>query len=305
LLAVLARAGGRAYSNFAVGINNVDVASASRLGIAVGNTPGVLTEATAELAMALTLGAARRLAEGDALMRAGRFAGWEPGFMIGEGLRGKSLGIVGAGRIGTAYARMMVRSFGMNVAYWSRSSSDRVEQLVADYSVYAARCGESPVTSRRVHALEDLLGHADVVSLHVPLSPDTRHLIDSGRLQKMKENAILVNTSRGPIVDEEALVRHCQRHPRFRVGLDVFEDEPATKPGLTELPNVVLTPHIGSATTGARNAMAQLAAMNLSAVLNGWPVWAGEDTRVFMGQSPPLAAPSIVNRLQLGLPGTR
>jgi glycerate dehydrogenase len=302
LLAALKSAGGRVYGNYAVGYDNVDVAAATRLGIPVGNTPGVLTEATAELAVALTFAAARRLVEGDRFMRAGRFEGWRPSLFLGELLRRKTVGVVGAGRIGTAYARMMVEGHKMNLVYFSRGPKERLERIVASYGDFLASVGESPVTCRRAGSVEDVLREGDVVSLHASLNESTRHLIDRERLGLMKENAVLVNTGRGPLIDEAALVEHCRANPSFTAGLDVFEDEPAMKPGLAELPNVVLSPHVGSATGWSREAMAVLSAFNTAGVLKNLPVWRGHDVSVFLGEKPPRAVPSIVNAGELGLP---
>jgi len=302
LLDAFAGAGGRVYSNYAVGYDNVDVVQATRLEIPVGNTPGVLTEATAELAVALTFAAARRLAEGDRFMREGRFIGWLPSLFVGKLLWRKTVGVIGAGRIGTAYARMMVEGHKMNLLYYSVRPKEGLETAVAAYGDFLTSLGEPPVPCRRAESLEDLLKEADVVSLHASLNESTRHIIDGKSLEFMKEDAILVNTGRGPLMDEAALVEHCRKHPSFTAALDVFEDEPAMKPGLKDLPNVVLAPHVGSGTVWSREAMAVLAASNVAGVLNGFPVWAGSDVSAFLGQGPPEAAPSIVNAEELGLP---
>ncbi len=301
LFAALKAAGGSAYSNYAVGYNNVDVDAATRHGIPVGNTPGVLTETTAEMTVALTFAAARRVAEGDAFMRAGRFEGWLPTLFLGELLWRRTVGIVGAGRIGTAYARMMIEGHKMDVIYYDVRRSEVLESAVSTYAQFLQSSGEKPVSCRRAETLEELLGEADVVSLHPPLDDSTRHMIDAQRLAQMKENAILVNASRGPVIDETALVAHCREHPDFRVGLDVFEDEPAMKPGLADLANVVMVPHLGSATSWTRRGMASLAACNVAAILSGHPVWSGAEITPFLEGTPPKAAPSIVNARELGL----
>jgi hydroxypyruvate reductase 1 len=292
MLARLADAGGRVYGNYAVGFNNVDVVSASRRGIAVTNTPGVLTTATAELAVGLTLAAARRLIEGDVLVRSGRFTGWEPDLLLGTQLSGKVLGVVGAGRIGTAYALMMVRGFGMSLVYHGPNRKPELEAAVA-----TTLNADSAVTQacRYEPELDDLLRAADVVSLHPPLNESSHHLLNRARLRRMRPDAILVNVSRGPVVDEAALVDHCRENPVFRVGLDVFEDEPALAPGLSDLPNVVLAPHIGSASTWTRESMSVLAARNVAGVLRGYPVWEGSDFEVFLSDNAPEYAPSVVN----------
>jgi hydroxypyruvate reductase 1 len=302
LFEALARAGGKAYSNYAVGYNNVDLEAATKHRIPVGNTPGVLTETTAELAVALTFAAARRVVEGDRFMRGGRFSGWLPSLFLGELLWRKTLGIVGAGRIGTAYARMMAEGHKMDVVYYDLRANRELEHSVASYGHFLEAGGRRPVTCRRADSLEELLREADVVSLHTVLDAATRHLIDRGRLALMKENAVLVNSSRGPLIDENALVEHCRRNPSFRAALDVFEDEPDMAPGLADLPNVVVVPHIGSATRWTREAMAVLAAFNVAGMLQGFPVWGRSDMTPFLGPNPPKASPSVVNAEPLALP---
>lgn len=305
-LGALKAAGAAIYSQYAVGHDNVDVAAATGLGLPVGNTPGVLTETTAELAVALTFAAARRIAEGDRCMRAGAFRGWLPKLMLGELLWRKTLGVVGAGRIGTAYARMMAEGHKMDVVYHDVRPGEELERSVAAYGAFLAARGEQQVTCRRAASLQELLSICDVVSLHTSLSESTRHLIGAAELAGMKPNAILVNSSRGPLIDEAALVEHCRTHPDFRAGLDVYEDEPAMKPGLGDLDNVVVVPHLGSATHWTREGMATLAAANAAALLQGWPVWHAaadlEDVRPFLEGEAPQAAPSIVNAAALGLP---
>ncbi len=301
LFQALRAAGGKAFSNYAVGYNNVDVAAATVCGIPVGNTPGVLTETTAQMAVALTFAAARRIAEADVFMRGGRFHGWLPTMFLGELLWRKTLGIVGAGRIGAAYARMMVEGHKMNLVYFDLHRNESLESYVSDYAEFLKSHGEEPVTCTRAATVEEVFSAADVLSLHPLLDPTTRHLANAERLALMKPNAILVNTSRGPVVDEAALVEHLRAHPDFRAGLDVFEDEPAMKPGLAELPNAVIVPHIASATSWTRQGMATLAATNVAAVLLGYPAWRSPDISRFLGDDPPKAAPSIVNAEELGL----
>ena len=305
LLAALKDAGGKVYSQYAVGYDNVDVAAATSLRLPVGNTPGVLTETTAEMAVALTFAAARRIPEGDRLMRAGGFHIWLPQLLLGDLLYRGTVGIIGAGRIGTAYARMMAEGHKMDVLYFDPHKNAGLESYLWDYSELLAARGEGRVRCRQVHDLRELLAESDVVSVHAALSPQTRHLIGAAELATMREDAILVNASRGPLVDEAALVEHCRTHPRFRAGLDVYEREPEMAPGLAGLDNVVLVPHLGSASRVTREGMATLAAANVRAMLNGWPVWPAaddmDDVAPFLHGDMPQAAPSIVNAAELGL----
>jgi hydroxypyruvate reductase 1 len=302
LFEVFRAAGGKVYSNYAVGYNNVDIGAATRKAIPVGNTPGVLTEATAQLAVALTFSAARRIVESDKYMRAGGFKGWLPDLFLGELLWRKTVGIIGAGRIGTAYARMMIEGHKMNLLYYSPHKNKALENYLVRYGEFLESQGEKPVLCRRATSVNEVLTEADVVSLHPILDDTTRHMINAASLSLMKKNAILVNSSRGPLIDETALIRHCQKHPEFKVALDVYEGEPEMKPGLSELDNVVIVPHIGSATIWTRQGMATLAAANVAGILRGYPAWQREDVSPFLGAHPPKAAPSIVNRGELGIP---
>ncbi|CAN6480766.1 unnamed protein product [Victoria cruziana] len=247
LFSALRRAGGKAFSNMAVGYNNVDVNAATKNGIAVGNTPGVLTETTAELAAALSLAAARRIVEADQFMRGGLYDGWLPHLFVGNLLKGQTVGVIGAGRIGSAYARMMVEGYKMNLIYYDLYQATRLEKFVTAYGEFLKANGEQPVTWRRASSMDEVLKEADVISLHPVLDKTTYHLINKERLSFMKKEAILVNASRGPVIDEAALVEHLKANPMFRVGLDVFEDEPYMKPGLAELQNAIVVPHIASA----------------------------------------------------------
>ena len=299
LFAKLAAAGGTAFSNYAVGYNNVDVAGATAAGIPVGNTPGVLTETMAEMAIALTFSAGRRVVEGDRFMRGGQYEGWLPTLFMGKRFHGGTVGIIGAGRIGAAYGRMMVEGHKMNLVYFDLYPNEALEQYIADYSALLVANGEDPVSCSRADTIEDLLAVSDVVSLHTVLDDSTTHLINGERLAVMKSDAILVNSSRGPVIDETALVAHCQANPAFMAALDVFEDEPAMKPGLAELDNVVIVPHIASATTWTREGMATLAAANVAAILQGYPVWESDDILSFLSGDVPKAAPSIVNAADL------
>ena len=245
----------KVVANVAVGFNNIDVAACASRGVVVTNTPGVLTEATADIAFALVLMVTRRLGEGERLVRSGGTWTWSMFFMLGAGLQGKTLGIVGLGQIGCATARR-ARAFGMEIAYAGRRRADPAVE--ADLGA-------------RLLPLAELLAEADIVSLHVPLNDRTHHLIDAAALRRMKPSAYLVNTTRGPVVDEAALVDALRSGTIAGAGLDVFEHEPDVHPGLLGLENVVLIPHLGSATIETRTAMAVLAARNAVAVLAGEP----------------------------------
>ena len=301
MFAMLGAAGVRAYSNYAVGYNNVDVAAATAQRIPVGNTPGVLTETTAEHAVALTFAASRRIVEADRFMRDGHFSGWLPTLFLGQLFHGKTVGIIGAGRIGAAYAKMMVEGHKMHLVYCDLHPNLELEAYLAGYGAFLTSQGLPAVSCRRAGSVEEVLLEADVVSLHTVFDASTRHLIDAPRLDLMKSDAILVNTARGPLIDEIALVAHCQANSDFRAGLDVFEDEPAMKPGLAALPNVVIVPHIASATKWTREGMASLAACNVAAILCGQPVNHGGDIHPFLSGKVPALAPSIVNATELGL----
>lgn len=242
----------RVISNFAVGTDNIDVPAARQRDIVVCNTPDVLTETTAEMAVALMLAVSRRVVEADRYVRAGRWTGWEPDALLGVDLFGRSLGVVGAGRIGAAVARRG-RALGMDVVYTARSSKPELE---------------TELGARRLE-LETLLREAHVVSLHVPLQSQTRHLLDADRLDLLRSDAILINTARGPIVDERALAGKLARREIFGAGLDVFENEPDPREELLELKNVVLAPHIGSATVATRRRMADCAVENLIRFVRG------------------------------------
>lgn len=302
LFAALERVGGRVYANYAVGYNNVDVSAATRHGIAVGNTPGVLTETTAEMAVALLFAAARRVVEADAYVRAGKFEGWLPGLFLGQRLWGGTLGIIGAGRIGTSFARMVAPGHDMDVLYHDLHPARDLEAGFEALNRFRTGAGQRELRCRRASDPDEVFREADVVSLHVLLDDTTYHLVDARRLGLMKPAAILVNTSRGPVLDETALVKHLQTHPEFRVGLDVFEDEPRLAPGLTGCRNAVIVPHIASATSWTRSGMATLAACNVAAVLRGDPVTRSLRVQDFLeGETFPARAPAIVNASDLGL----
>jgi glyoxylate reductase len=243
----------RVVANVAVGYDNIDVPACARRGVIATHTPGVLVDATADIAMALILMSTRRLGEAERMVREGGTWSWSMFFMLGTGLQGKTLGIVGLGQIGAATARR-ARGFGMRVAYAGRRRADAGLEAELDATMVD---------------LDELLATADVVSIHTPLSAETRHLIDARRLALMKPTAHLVNTSRGPVVDEAALAAALRDGTIAGAGLDVFEREPAIEPGLLELENAVLIPHLGSATIETRTAMGVLAAENAAAVLAG------------------------------------
>jgi glyoxylate reductase len=244
----------KCIANVAVGYDNIDVAAATERGVVVTNTPGVLTDATADLAMALILMVTRRLGEGERLIRSGEPWSWHMFFLLGSSLAGKTLGVIGLGAIGKATANR-ARAFGMEIVY---SGPRRAPEEV-----------EANLGGARYLELDELLATADVVSIHSPLTPRTRHLIDAARLQQMRPDAYLVNTARGPIVDEAALATALAQGELAGAALDVFENEPDVHPGLIQQDNVVLIPHLGSATIETRTAMAVLAAQNALAVLRG------------------------------------
>jgi glyoxylate reductase len=243
----------RIVANVAVGYNNIDVEACRERGVVVTNTPGVLTDATADLAMALILMTTRRLGEGERLIRSGSPWQWGMFMMLGTGVQQRRLGIIGMGGIGTALARR-ARAFGMTIAYHNRSP------------ISAEVAGE--LDAERLD-LDELLATSDIVSLNCPYSEATHHLIDGRALRMMRDDAVLINTARGPVVDEAALVNALREGFIGAAGLDVYENEPEVHPGLLTLDNVVLLPHLGSATVETRTAMAQLAARNVVEVLAG------------------------------------
>ncbi|MFJ6279157.1 2-hydroxyacid dehydrogenase [Arthrobacter subterraneus] len=246
-------------SNYAVGYNNIDVEAASRHGIVVANTPGVLTEATADIAMLLILGTARRVIEADRLVRDGNFHGWEPELLLGRDVSGSVLGLAGFGRIARATARRAL-GFGMEVLFSPRPPGDR--------PVDDEELGEFAGKVRQV-PWDELFRSSDFLSLHVPLSEQTLHLVNADVLRRMKPDAILINTARGPIVDETALVEALKQGVIAGAGLDVYENEPGLSPGLKALTNTVLLPHVGSATVSVRAEMARLSALNAVAIAQG------------------------------------
>ena len=242
----------KVIANVAVGYNNIDLAYARSRGIVVTNTPDVLTESVADFTWALILAITRRLSEGERLVRRGEWKGWALDLLLGTELRGKQLGLVGVGRIGRAVAARAA-AFGMRVAFSSRRETAGAGMEIEHMP------------------LDRLLTTSDIVSLHVPLTPDTRHLIDQRALTRMKRSAYLINTARGPVVDEAALAWALQHHLLAGAALDVYENEPAVHPDLLSLENVLLVPHLASGTTETRTAMADLAVENVLAVLDGRP----------------------------------
>jgi len=239
-------------ANYAAGYDNIDVKACTERSIMVTNTPGVLSDATAELAWALVFAVARRVLEGDEFVREGKFKGWSPTLLLGVELSGKTLGVIGCGRIGTSFA-LKSRGFGMKVLYYNRSRRSVVEDAIGAQKV----------------DLDYLLKNSDIISIHLPLTEETYHLIGGGEFELMKENAILVNTARGAIVEERALINALKNGKLFGAGLDVYEHEPEISPELLELDNVVLLPHIGSATFKTRIRMAELVVENIRAFLEG------------------------------------
>jgi glyoxylate reductase len=244
----------RVIANYAVGYNNIDVEAVRARGIVVTNTPDVLTNATADITWALILAVARRVVEGDQLVRQNRWTGWSPTQMLGIDLSGKTLGIIGMGRIGQAVARRAA-GFEMNVLYWTRSERS-LKELHPSW--------------QRV-SFEELLRRSDFLSLHIPLTPETKHLINDAALRLMKPTAFLINAARGPVVDEAALVKTLREGRLAGAGFDVYEREPELSPGLRELNRVVLLPHLGSATSETRIRMGLMCVENVLAVLEGKP----------------------------------
>jgi len=244
-----AAAGVCGIANYAVGYNNIDVDACTHRGIPVSNTPDVLTDTTADLAWALMFAVARRIVEGDRYVREGKFKGWGPLMLLGDDLTGKTLGIIGGGRIGRATA-LRAAGFSMPVIYTSRNRHEDIEAVGAQY-----------------RSFDEVLREADYVSIHVPLTPETTHLISARELDMMKPTAYLINTARGPIVDEKALVYALRKGIIAGAGLDVFEREPELEPGLVDLDNVVIVPHVGSGTVATRIKMGNKAATNLIAML--------------------------------------
>jgi len=242
------------FANYAVGYNNIDIEEAKKRGIVITNTPGVLTETVAEHTVAMILAITQRIAEGDRFTRAGKYEGWAPLLLLGMNLKGKTLGVVGAGRIGSAVANTMKAGFGMEIIYFDIKKNEDFEKATG---------GEFR------DSVEGVLKEVDVVTLHVPLLDSTRHLINKERLEMMKSSAYLINSSRGPVIDENALVETLRSKQIAGAALDVYENEPKLAEGLAELENVVLTPHIASATKETRDKMSEMVAQNIISFLGG------------------------------------
>jgi len=242
----------KVIGNYAVGYNNIDVEYAKKKGIVVVNTPGVLTDATADLAFSLLLAAARRVVEGDRFVRDKKFKGWAPMLLLGKDVWGATIGIIGAGRIGQAVGRR-AKGFNMRILYWSRRRKKEFEEEVGAIFV----------------PLETLLRESDYITLHVPLTSETYHLLGEREFAMMKDDAILINTARGEVVDERAMIKALKSRKLFAAALDVFYGEPNVNPELLSLPNVVLTPHIGSATETTRRKMAEMVCEDVVRVLRG------------------------------------
>ncbi len=242
------------FANYTIGFDNFDIAAGKKRGVYMTNAPGGGADRVAEHAWALLLALTCRVVEGDKFMRSGKYVGWDPMLLPGIKLVGKTLGIIGAGRIGTEVARIAAKGFGMRIAYHDIVRNPKIESL-HDATWWPT--------------LEDVLKQSDVVSLHVPLTPETQHFMNEKHFKMMKPTAYLINTSRGPVVDEIALVAALKTKTIAGAGLDVFENEPAMAPGLVDLQNVVLTPHIASASADSRDDMARISAQNIVAVLVG------------------------------------
>lgn len=242
----------KVIANYAVGFNNIDVNYAKRKGLIVTNTPNVLTDSTADLTMALVLASARRISEAEKLVRDKKFVGWKPKLLLGVELKDKYFGILGAGRIGTAVAKR-ANSFGCKILYYSNSKNEYLEKEL----------------NAKKLSLESILKKSDIISLHLPLKPKTKNLLDKKALSLLKSSAILINTARGEIIDEEYLIKLLKKNKISSAGFDVFKNEPNLNAEFYKLKNVVLLPHIGSATIEARNNMSTLAAKNVIAVLSG------------------------------------
>ena len=258
----------KVFANYAVGFDNIDVKVAQERGIMITNTPGVLTNTVAEHTFALMLAISHRIAEADRFTRAGKYTGWAPMMLLGHDISNKTLGIVGLGRIGSRVAHHAVGGFEMKVLYYDVKRDENFER---EFSARggSASGGEKEFSAEFRENPDDVFREADYVSIHVPLLPTTKHMVDAHKLSLMKKSAYLINTSRGPIIDEHALVEALRNNVISGAAIDVYENEPALAPGLAECENVIITPHIASATQETRQAMSVLAAQNIIDALEG------------------------------------
>ncbi len=237
----------KVYANYAVGFNNIDINEAKKRGILVSNAPGTSSTAVAEHTIAMMLALTTRIVEGDEFVRKGKYKGWEPELFLGTDMKGKKIGLIGCGKIGTEVAKILHDGFGSHIIYSDLVHNDKLEEM----------------TNAEKRSTEEVLKEADIVSLHVPLLPSTKHLINEDNLKTMKSSAFIINTSRGPVIDEEALVKALKDGIIKGAGLDVFEFEPKLTRGLSKLDNVILTPHIASSTCKCRNSMSVIVAENI------------------------------------------
>lgn len=242
------------FANYTIGFDNFDLAEGKKRGVYMTNAPGGGADRVAEHAFALALALTCRVVEGDEFVKAGKYVGWDPMLLPGIKIAGKTFGLIGAGRIGTEVARIAAKGFGMRIAYHDIARNQKIESLH---------------NATFWPTVEDVLKQADIISLHVPLNAETRHLINAEHFKMMKPTAYLINTSRGPVIDEVALVQALKEGTITGAGIDVLENEPALTPGMAELPNLIITPHIASASLDSRDDMARIAARNIIAVLSG------------------------------------
>ena len=262
--------GAKIFANYAVGFDNIDLKEAKRRNIIVTNTPDVLTEAVAEHTVALMFAISRRVVEADKFMRAGKYDGWAPMLFLGDTISNKTVGILGLGRIGAKVAAFLIKGLGAKVLYYDIKRNEEFEK---SFIPKETPWGNKGVSLGKVveykNSIDEVLENSDFVSIHLPLLPQTRHIIDKNKLAKMKPSAYLINTSRGAIVDEAALVEALKNKTIKGAALDVFENEPKLAAGMAELDNIVLTPHIASATEETRSKMSELAAQNIIDALEG------------------------------------
>ncbi|MBN2725615.1 MAG: D-glycerate dehydrogenase [Deltaproteobacteria bacterium] len=290
----LSLAGVKILCNYAVGVNNIDLEAARMEGIQVGNTPDVLTQATAELAMTLTNACARKVTMGDSYVRNGKFHGWAPDLMLGMELQGKTLGIIGPGRIGTSFAVKMAAAYSMNCCYFARSEP---HSLISEFKIlnkWNELRGTTPLECKKSNSVIDLIKTCDVISIFVSLNKETNHLIGRDELSSMRKNSIIINVSRGQVINEKELVKHLQKRVDVTAGLDVYEREPVLENMLKELPNAVLLPHLGSATREARRNMEIITSLNIINFKKGFPQWTGNSIMPFITNQDLPYVPSIL-----------